>query len=163
MSTCHSGSPLPFSPFSLNLLLQIQILFPLIVNSSQFYNYHSLGKCCGTKPISRLLPSLHLLVGTTNGDLPLQYGGFFCLLLANEQLKLRARPLTLHLHFYIRNANADAGKCPTQPGITQSRLKKFPEGAKLPAFPRFMQGACYQLKIDNFEIFLEIIGCGLTR
>ena len=31
----------------------------------------------------------------------------------------RARPLTLHphLHFYIRDADADAGTCPTQPGI----------------------------------------------
>jgi hypothetical protein len=64
--------------------------------------------------------------------------------------------------FTSGDVDADAGKCPTQPGITQSRLKKFPEGAKLPAFPRFMQGACYQLKTDNFGFFLEIIGCGLT-
>jgi hypothetical protein len=63
---------------------------------------------------------------------------------------IRARPLTLHphphLHFYIRDVDADAGKCPTQPGITQMWMKKFPGGAELPAFPQFMQGACYQLK-----------------
>jgi hypothetical protein len=52
---------------------------------------------------------------------------------------LRARLLTLHphlhLHFYIRDANADVGKCPTQPGITQMWMKKFPGDAELPAFP----------------------------
>ena len=36
---------------------------------------------------------------------------------------IRARPLTLHSHmhpdFNIRDAIADVGKCPTQPGITQ--------------------------------------------
>jgi hypothetical protein len=77
---------------------------------------------------------------------------------------LRARPLTLHLHlhFYIRDADADAGKCPTEPSITQMWMKKFPRGAELPAFPRFMQGACYQLKTNNFIDVLEIIGWGLT-
>jgi hypothetical protein len=76
----------------------------------------------------------------------------------NEQLKLRARPLTLHLHFYIRNADADAGKCPTQPGIPQMWMKKIPGGAELPTFPRFMQGACYQLKANNFRKVVEIMG-----
>jgi hypothetical protein len=60
--------------------------------------------------------------------------------------------------FYIHDAYSDAGKCPTQPGITQMWMKKFPGGAKLPAFPRFMQGACYQLKTNNFKKVLEIIG-----
>jgi hypothetical protein len=77
---------------------------------------------------------------------------------------VRARPLTLHphlhlhLHFYIRDAYANVGKCPTQPGITQMWMKKFPEGVKLHAFPRFMQGAYYQLKTNNFRKVLEIIG-----
>ena len=39
--------------------------------------------------VSRLLlPSIYLLVGTTSGDLPLVWGTFLRLLLANEQLKL---------------------------------------------------------------------------
>ena len=66
---------------------------------------------------------------------------------------LRARPLTLHLHLHL-----DAGKCPIQPGITQMWMKKFPGGVELPIFPRFMQGACYQLKTNNFRKVLEIIG-----
>jgi hypothetical protein len=67
---------------------------------------------------------------------------------------VRARPLTLHLHFYIRNANADAGKCPTQHGIIGFWMKKFGGGAELPAFRRFMQGACYPLKTKkNYEKF----------
>ena len=74
----------------------------------------------------------------------------------------RARPLTLHphlhMHFYIRDANADAWKCPTHPGITEMWMKKSGGGAKLPAFPRFMHGACYQLKTNNFIDVLEIIG-----
>jgi hypothetical protein len=64
----------------------------------------------------------------------------------------------MHLHFYIRDANADAGKCLTQPGNPQMWMKKFPGGAELPAFPRFMQGAYYQLKTNNFRKVLEIIG-----
>ena len=75
---------------------------------------------------------------------------------------LRARPLTLHphlhMHFYIRDAYVDAWKCPTQHGITQMWMKKFPGGAELPAFPQFMHEACYQLKTNNFGKVLEIIG-----
>ena len=67
---------------------------------------------------------------------------------------MAARPLTLHphlhLHFYIRDADADAGKCPTHTGITKIWMKKFGGGAELPAFPRVMQGACYQLKDKEF-------------
>jgi hypothetical protein len=37
-------------------------------------------------------------------------------------------------------------------------MKKFSGGAELPAFPRFMHGACYQLKTNNFRKVLEIIG-----
>jgi hypothetical protein len=62
------------------------------------------------------------------------------------------------MHFYIRDAYVDAGNCFTQLGITQSRMKKVPGGAKLLAFPQFMQGACYQLKTNNVKIVLEIIG-----
>ena len=40
-------------------------------------------------------------------------------------------------------------------------VKKFLGGAELPAFPRFMQGACYQLKTNNFFDVLEIFGEGL--
>jgi hypothetical protein len=42
-----------------------------------------------------------------------------------------ARPITLHphlhMHFYIRNADADAGKCPTQPGKNEIWMKFFGE------------------------------------
>ena len=79
---------------------------------------------------------------------------------------LRARPLTLHphlhLHFYIRDADADAGKCPTQTGIIEIGMKKVGGGAELPAFPRVMQGACYQLKTNKFFDVLEIIGASFT-
>jgi hypothetical protein len=75
---------------------------------------------------------------------------------------LRARPPTLHsilhLHFYIRDADADARKCPTQLGIMQMWMKKFPRGVEFPTFSRFMQGACYQLKTNNFRKVLEMIG-----
>jgi hypothetical protein len=37
-------------------------------------------------------------------------------------------------------------------------MKKFPGGAELLAFPRFMQGASYQLKTNNLRKVLEIIG-----
>jgi hypothetical protein len=37
-------------------------------------------------------------------------------------------------------------------------MKEFPGGAELNAFPQFMQGACYQLKTNNFRNNLEIIG-----
>ena len=67
-----------------------------------------------------------------------------------------------HPHFYIRDADVDAGKCLTQPGITQMWMKKFPGGAKLPTFPQFIQGACSQLKTNNFIDVLEIVGRGLT-
>jgi hypothetical protein len=36
--------------------------------------------------------------------------------------------------------------------------EKIPRGAELPAFSRFMQGACYQLKTNNFRKVLETIG-----
>ena len=75
---------------------------------------------------------------------------------------LRARPLTLHLHFYMRDADADAGKCPTQPGIPSFWMKKFGGGAELPAFPRFMQGACYPLKTNKFFVVLFIIIVAFT-
>jgi hypothetical protein len=46
---------------------------------------------------------------------------------------IRARPLILHpylhLHFYIRDADVDAGKCPTQSGIICMWMKNFPGGA----------------------------------
>jgi hypothetical protein len=66
----------------------------------------------------------------------------------------------MHLHFYIHDADANAneGKCPTQPGITLKWIKEFPRGAELHAFPQFMQGACYQLKTNNFWKALERIG-----
>ena len=71
---------------------------------------------------------------------------------------VRARPITLdphlHMHFYIRNADADAGKWPTQPGKSEIWMKKYGGGAELPAFLRFMQGACYPLKTKkNSEKF----------
>jgi hypothetical protein len=68
----------------------------------------------------------------------------------------------MHLHFYIRNADADVGKCPTQLGNPQMWMKKFPGGAEILAFPRFMQGTCYQLKTNNFRQNLDIIGLDLT-
>jgi hypothetical protein len=71
---------------------------------------------------------------------------------------VRARPLTLHphlnLHFYIRDADADAWKCPTQLGITQMWMKKLLGG--------FMQATCYQLKTSNFGKVFKINGWGLT-
>jgi hypothetical protein len=79
---------------------------------------------------------------------------------------LRARPVTLHphlhLHFYIRDVDADAGKCPTQPGKTEIWMKKFGGGAEFPAFLRFMQGANYQLKTNKFFDVFEIIGAAFT-
>jgi len=60
----------------------------------------------------------------------------------------------LQLHFFI----CDAGKCPTQPGTPQMWVKKCPGGAEFPAFPRFMQGACYQLQTNNFRKVLETTG-----
>ena len=41
-------------------------------------------------------------------------------------------------------------------------MKKFGGGAELPAFPQFMQGACYQLKANNFFDVDELIGAGFT-
>ena len=67
------------------------------------------------------------------------------------------------MHFYICDADADAGKCPTQPGKTDIWMKKFGGGAELLVFPRFMQGACYQLKINKFFDVFEIIGAAFTR
>jgi hypothetical protein len=79
---------------------------------------------------------------------------------------LRARPVTLHphlhLHFYIRDVDADAGKCPTQPGKIEIWMKKFGGGAEFPAFLRFMQGANYQLKTNKFFDVFEIIGAAFT-
>jgi hypothetical protein len=62
------------------------------------------------------------------------------------------------MHFYIRNADADVGKCPTQPGKSEIWMKFFGGGAELPAFLRFMQGACYLLTTNNFSDDFEIIG-----
>ena len=62
------------------------------------------------------------------------------------------------MHFYIRNAYADAGKCPTQPGKSEIWTKFFGGGAELPAFLRFMKGACYLLTTNNFSDDFEIIG-----
>ena len=42
-------------------------------------------------------------------------------------------------------------------------MKKFGGGAKLLAFPRFMQGSCYQLKTNKFFDVLEMIGAAFTR
>ena len=41
-------------------------------------------------------------------------------------------------------------------------MKKFPGGAELPAFPRFMQGACYPLKTNKFFDVLLIIVVAFT-
>ena len=83
-----------------------------------------------------------------------------------HNMALRARPLTLHphlhLHFYIRDVDADAGKCPTQPGKYENWMKKFGGGGELPAFPRFMQGACYPLKTNKFFDIDELIGACFT-
>jgi hypothetical protein len=112
--------------------------------------------------------AIHQLPGDKKNDFLLTY---YCSRSCSANIgltwwsTLRARPLTLHphmhRHLYIRNADADAGKCPTQPGNPQMWMKKFPGGAQLPAFSRFMQGACYQLKTNNFRKVLEIIGWGL--
>ena len=52
----------------------------------------------------------------------------------------------LHLHFFIRDANADPRMWPSHPGITQWWMNCIAGGAELPAFRHVMQGACYQLK-----------------
>jgi hypothetical protein len=41
-------------------------------------------------------------------------------------------------------------------------MKKFGGGAELPAFPRFMQGACYPLKTNKFFDVLLIIVAAFT-
>ena len=74
-------------------------------------------------------------------------------------LGLRARPLTLASEYASAHHDADARKCPTQPGIPQIWVKKILGGAKLLGFPRFN---CYQLMTNNSRTVLGLIGWGLT-
>ena len=62
----------------------------------------------------------------------------------------------MNMHFYIRDVDADAGKCPTQPGIIGFWMKKFGGDTDLLAFRRLLQGAWYQLKTNNFREVLEV-------
>ena len=59
--------------------------------------------------------------------------GIYCHM-CNIVTNLMARPLTLHLHlqmhFYICNANADAGKPPTHQHVIQTRMKSDAKSLK---------------------------------
>ena len=57
-------------------------------------------------------------------------------------------PLNLHLQFYIRDAVADAGKCPAQLGITQMWMKNFGGGVGTPCISSIYAGSMLSTK-DN--------------
>ena len=58
--------------------------------------------------------------------------------------------LHMHLHFFIRDADADPRMWPSHPGISRWWMNCIARGAELPAFCQVMQGAYYQLKDKNF-------------
>jgi len=70
---------------------------------------------------------------------------------------VRACPLSLHLHFNIHDAHANAGQRPTCWHKYLTRMKFCAGSFELPAYVRDMQGRLYIIGRDSFVLTFDLL------